>query len=153
LNNRKESKVKVIFVPSYLDGNDGIFNHSYYDLLIGLDMTVFPSYYEPWGYTPLESAAFGIPTITTDLSGFGLWVSHEPKGIENGVAVILRTEYNYHDVSEDIQDNIILFANKTQEEVAELRKRVQDIAHKACWHEFISYYIKAFNIAFKKIKK
>jgi len=150
LNNRKENKVKVIFVPSYLDGNDGIFNHSYYDLLIGLDMTVFASYYEPWGYTPLESAAFGIPTITTDLSGFGLWVSHEPKDIENGVAVILRTEYNYHDVAEDIQDNVVLFANKTQEEIAGLRKRAQDIAHKASWHEFISYYIKAFNIAFKK---
>ncbi len=150
LNNRKENKVKVILVPSYLDGNDGIFNHSYYDLLIGLDMTVFPSYYEPWGYTPLESAAFNIPTITTDLSGFGLWVSHESKNIENGVAVIHRTEYNYHDVAEEIQDNIILFANKSQEEVAELRKRARDIAHKASWHEFISYYIDAFNIALKK---
>jgi glycosyltransferase involved in cell wall biosynthesis len=152
LNNRKENKVKVILVPSYLDGNDGIFNYSYYDLLIGLDMTVFPSYYEPWGYTPLESAAFGIPTITTDLSGFGLWVSHEPKDIENGVAVILRTEYNYHDVAEDIQDNVILFANKTQEEAAELRKRAQDIAHKTSWHEFISYYMEAFNIALKNKK-
>jgi glycosyltransferase involved in cell wall biosynthesis len=152
LNNRKENKVKVILVPSYLDGNDGIFNYSYYDLLIGLDMTVFPSYYEPWGYTPLESAAFGIPTITTDLSGFGLWVSHEPKDIENGVAVILRTEYNYHDVAEDIHDNVILFANKTQEEVAEIRKRAQDIAHKTSWHEFISYYMEAFNIALKNKK-
>ena len=150
LNNRKENKVKVILVPSYLDGNDGIFNQSYYDLLIGLDMTVFASYYEPWGYTPLESAAFSIPTITTDLSGFGLWVSHEPRNIENGVAVIRRTEYNHYDVAEEIQNNIILFANKSQEEVAKLRKRAHDIAQKTSWNEFISYYIEAFNIALKK---
>ena len=75
LFNRKEDKVKVIFCPSYLDGNDGVFNLSYYDLLIGLDGTVFPSYYEPWGYTPLESLAFRVPTITTSLSGFGKWAA------------------------------------------------------------------------------
>ena len=55
-----------------MDGKDGIFNMTYYDLLIGMDATVYPSYYEPWGYTPLESIAFGIPTVTTDLAGFGL---------------------------------------------------------------------------------
>jgi len=73
LNNSELDKVSIIFVPSYLNGDDGIFNVSYYDLLIGLDLTVFPSYYEPWGYTPLESVAFSVPTITTSLSGFGLW--------------------------------------------------------------------------------
>ena len=150
LNNSQECKVKVIFVPSYLDGNDGIFNHPYYDLLIGLDMTVFASYYEPWGYTPLESAAFRIPTITTDLSGFGLWVSHEPKTIENGVAVIHRTEFNYFDVAEKIQDNIVIFANKKQEEIVELRERAHAIAHKTSWNAFIAYYMDAFNIALSK---
>jgi phosphorylase/glycogen(starch) synthase len=70
LNNERSSRVKVIFVPSYLNGNDGIFNKNYYDVLIGTDLTVFPSYYEPWGYTPLESLAFSVPTITTSLTGF-----------------------------------------------------------------------------------
>ena len=68
--NLAADKLKIIFVPCYLDGRDGIFNKPYYDLLIGMDATVYPSYYEPWGYTPLESIAFGIPTITTDLAGF-----------------------------------------------------------------------------------
>ena len=58
------SKVKVIFVPTYLNQNDGIFNKNYYELLVGMDLTVFASYYEPWGYTPLESIAFSVPTIT-----------------------------------------------------------------------------------------
>ena len=72
-NNATGDKVKVYFVPSYLNGNDGVFNMSYYDLLVGLDLTIFPSYYEPWGYTPLESLAFSVPTLTTSLAGFGLW--------------------------------------------------------------------------------
>ena len=68
--NQASEKLKIIFVPCYLDGRDGIFNKPYYDLLIGMDATVYPSYYEPWGYTPLESVAFGIPTVTTNLAGF-----------------------------------------------------------------------------------
>ena len=80
-SNSKEERVKIIFVPSYLNGDDGIFNTSYYDLLIGLDATVFPSYYEPWGYTPHESIAFSIPTVTTSLSGFG---ATKMEGIDDG---------------------------------------------------------------------
>ena len=75
MSNSAESKVKVIFVPCYLDGKDGILNLEYYDLVLGNDLSVYPSYYEPWGYTPLESVAFHVPTITTDLAGFGLWVT------------------------------------------------------------------------------
>lgn len=74
LVNKEGSKVKVIYVPSYLNGDDGVLDRKYYDLLMSMDMTVFPSYYEPWGYTPLESLAFGVPTVTTTLAGFGLWV-------------------------------------------------------------------------------
>ena len=74
LNNAVGDKVKVYFIPSYLNGDDGIFNMKYYDLLAGLDLTVFPSYYEPWGYTPLESLAFKVPTLTTTLAGFAITV-------------------------------------------------------------------------------
>ena len=57
MSNAKTDKVKVLFVPCYLDGNDGIFNLSYYDMIVGNDLSIYPSYYEPWGYTPLESVA------------------------------------------------------------------------------------------------
>ncbi len=73
LNNQVSDKVKILFVPTYLNGKDGIFNLRYYDFLMGFDLSVFPSYYEPWGYTPLESIGFGIPTLTTSLAGFGVW--------------------------------------------------------------------------------
>ena len=65
---RTEGKVKLLFVPCYLNGIDGIFDLSYYDLLVGMDLTIYPSYYEPWGYTPLESIRYGVPTITTTLA-------------------------------------------------------------------------------------
>ncbi len=152
LDNSKERKVKVIFVPSYLSGNDGIFNKSYYDLLIGLDMTVFASYYEPWGYTPHESAAFGIPSITTDLSGFGKWVSAEPIGIENGVAVLHRTDSNYEALAEDIQNNIISFANMNDKERSEVIKKTFAIAQKGEWKEFIQFNLQSFEFALGKNK-
>ncbi|MFC2443271.1 MAG: glycogen/starch synthase, partial [Capnocytophaga ochracea] len=95
LFNRKEDKVKVIFCPSYLNGNDGVFNLSYYDLLIGLDGTAFPSYYEPWGYTPLESLAFKVPTITTTLAGFGKWVNDYYPEKQKAIEVVPRTDSNY----------------------------------------------------------
>ena len=94
LNNDQKSKVKIIFVPCYLNGNDGIFNMLYFDLLIGFDLSVFPSYYEPWGYTPLESLMFYIPTVTTSLSGFGLWVKTYFKDPGNGISIIERTDDN-----------------------------------------------------------
>lgn len=75
--NRPEDKVKVIFVPVYLLGDDGIMNLSFYDLLLGNDLCIYPSYYEPWGYTPLEAIAFSVPCVTTDLAGFGLWANSE----------------------------------------------------------------------------
>jgi hypothetical protein len=106
--NDKDSRVTVIYVPCYLNGTDGIFNQSYYDLLIGMDATVFPSYYEPWGYTPLESVAFGVPTVTTTLSGFGQWILSSFKNDfdDCGVNVIARGDYNYNEVSEQIAQSL-----------------------------------------------
>ncbi len=98
LKNDQKSKVKVIFVPCYLNGNDGVFNMTYFDLLIGFDLSVFPSYYEPWGYTPLESLMLYIPTVTTSLSGFGMWVKTYFQEPGNGISVIERTDDNEAEV-------------------------------------------------------
>jgi glycogen(starch) synthase len=77
LNNLKEDKVKIILFPSYLNGTDSLLNLDFYDVIAGCHLAVFPSYYEPWGYTPLESAALGVPTITTDLAGFGRFIKEK----------------------------------------------------------------------------
>lgn len=102
--NDSKSQVSVIYVPCYLNGADGIFDLTYYDILPGLDATVFPSYYEPWGYTPLESVAFGVPTVTTSLSGFGQWVmsTFDNSFAACGVKVIHRGDFDYDQVKEHI---------------------------------------------------
>ena len=153
--NSATDKLKIIFVPCYLDGHDGILNKPYYDLLIGMDATVYPSYYEPWGYTPLESIAFGIPTITTDLAGFGLWAKKHVTGsnISEGVAVVNRDDFNYFEVADAITSSILTLAGKDKKEAAEIRKRSFSLAAKAEWSKFIVYYEEAFRIALESADK
>ena len=153
--NGSDFKTKIIFVPCYLNGNDGIFNMEYYDLLIGLDLTVFPSYYEPWGYTPLESVAFGIPTITTNFAGFGLWAQELEAGredLDKGVEVLERTEDNYFEIAEKIKDSILNYASLPSDKVQEARRNARELSEKASWEHFIAYYLDAYDLALQKAK-
>lgn len=151
--NSPSDKVKLVFVPCYLDGNDGIFNLNYYELLIGVDITVFPSYYEPWGYTPLESVAFHVPCVTTDLAGFGIW-ANEVKGgasqIEDGVKTIHRSDYNFNEVSDSIVDTLLKFSKMEKKQVTLVRRNAAKIAEKALWRHFIKYYYRAYDKALGK---
>ena len=156
MSNDKDSKVKVIFIPCYMDGNDGIMNITYYDLVLGNDLTVYPSYYEPWGYTPLESVAFHVPAITTDLAGFGLWVNSLKGGyseLKDGVKVIHRTDYNYSEVADAIKDTVSEFSALKDTEIKKIRKNAADIAEKALWKHFIKYYYEAYDIALRNAQK
>lgn len=147
LNNEKENRVKLIFVPCYLDGADGIVNKSYYDVILGNDLCVYPSYYEPWGYTPLESIAFKVPCITTDLAGFGLW-ANGAKGkaceIEDGVKVIHRTDDNYSEVAESIKETILSYAEMNKTTANKCRTNAQKLSKKALWSEFFKAYETAY---------
>ena len=153
MHNRKDEKVKVIFLPCYLDGKDGIVDMPYYDVVLGNDLCIYPSYYEPWGYTPLEAVAFKVPCITTDLAGFGLWANtvfgHEGQ-IADGVKVIHRTDYNYSEVADNIKDTVADFSNMTKKQVDTCRKNAGDLSNKALWSEFIKYYYEAYDIALTK---
>jgi phosphorylase/glycogen(starch) synthase len=150
LINNTKNNVKIIFVPSYLNGNDGVFNLPYYDLLIGCDQTVFPSYYEPWGYTPLESLAFSVPTITTSLAGFGLWSRKENKGSQDGVAVINRTDTNDREVSEEIMREILRNYKLNNNELNEVRNNALETSKTALWTNLFMHYQKAYDIAIEK---
>jgi glycosyltransferase involved in cell wall biosynthesis len=153
MHNRRDEKVKVIFLPCYLDGKDGIVDMPYYDVVLGNDLCIYPSYYEPWGYTPLEAVAFKVPCITTDLAGFGLWANtvfgHEGQ-ISDGVKVIHRTDYNYSEVADIIKDTVADFSNMTKKQVDACRKNAGDLSKKALWSEFITYYYEAYDIALTK---
>jgi glycogen synthase len=152
MDNGKDDKVKLIFVPCYLTGDDGIINLSYYDVLLGYDLCVFPSYYEPWGYTPLESVAFKVPCITTDLAGFGLWVNKELGRygeLNDGVKVVHRTDSNYHDVADNIEEALCEYSQFNAALVKSSRANAEKLSKKALWSEFIKYYDEAYDIALR----
>ncbi|MDY6300601.1 MAG: glycogen/starch synthase [Bacteroidales bacterium] len=151
-HNEVGDKVTVIDVPCYLNGNDGIFNMAYYDLLPGLDVAVFPSYYEPWGYTPLESAAFSVPTITTDLAGFGQWVldSFGDDSDKTGIKVLHRTDSNYSDVVQAIASSLINLYVMDAKQVLTVRRGARSTSKVASWENFIKYYDEAYQHAIAK---
>ena len=144
LQSDPESNVNLIFIPSYLDGDDGLLNFNYYDFLIGCDLSVFPSYYEPWGYTPLEAVAFHIPTITTTLAGFGVWMLNAGK-TNGGVKVIERDDYNTDFVVSEISRYITMekmqrrrftahrqsALNASRSTMAKFAKHYFDVYHRA----------------------
>ena len=154
-SNSPESNVKIIFVPCYLDGKDGVFNKPYYDMLIGDDLAVYPSYYEPWGYTPLEAVAFHVPCVTTSLSGFGMWanmVKGSRSTLLDGVEVVERNDYNTEEVVDALVESLLAFASSDKKQVDLMRRRASRLSEKALWKHFITYYYEAYDIALRNMQ-
>ncbi|MCF8303772.1 MAG: alpha-glucan family phosphorylase [Bacteroidales bacterium] len=152
LHNQPDDKVKIIFVPSYLDGGDGVFDMDYYDLLIGMDVSAFPSYYEPWGYTPLESLAFSIPTVTTSLAGFGIWVNSHVDEPDNGIRIIERTDHNHGEVAEAITKFMVEYNLMDKKAREKARKKAFEISRIALWKNFLHHYDEAYSKALQKVE-
>lgn len=149
ITNTKDCDITLIYVPCYLNGNDGIFNLSYYDTVVGVDATVFPSYYEPWGYTPLESVAFGVPTVTTSLSGFGSWICAERGNgfASSGVDVVERNDHNYREVVYAIAGDIRKLASMDDASRDAVRRAAVATSDAALWLYFMKYYEESYQIA------
>lgn len=149
LHNAESQKVKMVFVPVYLNGEDGIFDMDYYDFLTGFDVSVFPSYYEPWGYTPLESIAFGIPTITSSLAGFGQWVARNFQN-QKSVVVVERNDDNERQVATDIANAVANYASQDRTAMRDIRLQAMEIAQKALWENLYDNYLDSYNIALSR---
>ena len=146
LDNRMDDRVKVIYYPVYLSGIDGLIDLPYYEAITGCHLGLFPSYYEPWGYTPLESAALGVPSLTTDLGGFGRFLVQ--KGIiNNGVFILQR----FHKSEEEtVQHFTEILHNFTKlDEKGRVRQKIlaKEAANLADWAELIKNYYDAHNKA------
>lgn len=139
--------VRVMFVPCYLNGDDGVFNKGYYELLVGADVTVFPSYYEPWGYTPLESIAFGVPTITTSLAGFGRWVEKYANNAHRGVTVVYRDDSNSPELVEAIRKTLSQYTAMSEQEMETVRAQAMELSHIALWENLYINYENAYKMA------
>lgn len=155
--NHPDDKLLMVYIPCYLDGSDELFGGlTYYDLLLGLDATVFPSYYEPWGYTPMESVAFGVPTVTTSLSGFGMWVNNtfgEDSFAQSGVHVSERNDGNYSELCRSIASRLEEILRADEKVGSALRTAASATADRADWAHFMEYYLVAYAEAMKSARQ
>jgi glycogen synthase len=146
LTNKKDDKVKVIFYPVYLDIHDRLFELKYYEVIQACHLGVFPSYYEPWGYTPLESAALGVPAVTTDLAGFGKFIKENTKKNE-GVFVIDRLNKSYEECANQLFDVFYNYSNLSKNERVKQKMIAKKLSELADWKELVKNYYKAHNLA------
>jgi len=152
LTNKKEDKVKVIFYPVYLNGTDGLIDLQYYDALVGCHLGIFPSYYEPWGYTPLESAALGVPAITTDLAGFGRFIKAKDKRVDtSGIYVLKRFGITKEDVVKNFTDVLFNYSSLNRHERVNNKVNAKELAEYANWKELVNNYFDAHKLAVKKV--
>jgi len=143
--------VKIIFSPVYLNNEDKVYNLSYYDLLIGFDLSVFPSFYEPWGYTPMESLAFAVPTITTNLAGFGKWLQQKDANLSSAFRVINR--YHQEDSSvEQLKQAILDYAN-SKIDMQKARSNAIELSNLCLWDNMIENYYQAYDSALEILNK
>ncbi|MFI3268544.1 MAG: alpha-glucan family phosphorylase, partial [Rikenellaceae bacterium] len=149
LSNKSNGRVNIMLVPAYLDGIDGIFNEHYYNILSGFDVTLFPSYYEPWGYTPLESIAFGVPSLTTSLSGFGKWIQSMPNKIR-AVEVVERNDSNHEQVKFEMSNILRGYTHYTAKEWKEISNEAIELSKQSLWKNLYSYYLEAYDMAIAK---
>jgi phosphorylase/glycogen(starch) synthase len=149
--NNPQDRINVIFVPVYLNGHDGVFNLEYYDALSGCDLTLYPSYYEPWGYTPLESISYSIPTVSTDVAGFGRWVISAGRE-SDGIKIIRRFNREYHDAVLELNAHITNFINNRLDKNKTLKAEVRHAALSADWNIFFNHYLAAFELASKQCR-
>ena len=149
LFNSREDKVKVIVVPVYLNGSDGFFNRGYYDVTLGFDLGIFPSYYEPWGYTPLESISYAVPTVTSDLSGFGRYFKSN-FGEQKCVKVLQRESKSFEQSSDELTNYFLDFMKFDRYEFFKLKENSKDIAFRLDWKFFIKNYVNAYEFADRK---
>ena len=155
LNNSQDNYVKVIFYPTDLNSDNILLNMDLYDAIAGCHLTVLPSYYEPWGYTPLESIAVGVPTITTDLAGFGRYIKdkQDKKEKTKGVFILERYQKNDSEATEKLFQLLKHFSSFKHYERVQEKIKAKQLSFTADWNLLIENYLKAHNFAIRNNSK
>ena len=154
LDNAPGARVKVVQVPIYLSAHDDFLQLPYEAVLRALDLTAFPSYYEPWGYTPQESLAVGVPTITTDYAGFGRWAEGEGLGREDGIEVLHRERVAYSAIRSDLARALSRFVAEFDPRAAhDMVEVCRATARRTSWSDLIANYHTAFEGALGAVQE
>ncbi|NBC83352.1 MAG: alpha-glucan family phosphorylase [Bacteroidetes bacterium] len=153
ITNDAADSIKVVFVPAFLNGSDGIFNIPYNDLLCGFDCTAFTSYYEPWGYMPMESAIYGIPAITTSLGGYACWIKEHFNGELKGIQILERNDENNEQVKTRFVNAVCKVLHADDDEKRAIKENALDIAQTVHWSKLIGYYRQANTLALERAEE
>ena len=151
LANELGARVKVVHVPIYLAADDGFLNMPYEAVLRAMDLSCFPSYYEPWGYTPQESLAVGVPTITSDYAGFGRWASAAGLGREDGVSVLLRQRREWAVITTDLVEHLETWLREGVGDF-EVRDACRRSAQRTAWADLVASYDQAHRLAYEAVR-
>jgi len=151
LQNKPQDPVKVIFYPMYLSGADNLLNLTYYETMQGSHLGIFPSYYEPWGYTPLEAGALGVSSITSDVAGFGRFFCNEcVQGKSPGIFVLQRLKSTKEQSIQELANILLEYQALSKQDRTQNKLQARRIAQTCDWRSFIDNYVQAHNLAIKK---
>ena len=139
--NRKEDKVKIVYHPDFITSTNPLFGMDYMQFVRGCNLGIFPSYYEPWGYTPLECMACGIPSVTSDLSGFGDYLQHNfPDHEKNGMYVVERGKKTFDYSARQLTEYLHRFIKQSLRERIMQRNNVENYSAAFDWQNLIKHY-------------
>ena len=145
--------MKIVYHPDFIASTNPLFGLDYNQFVRGCHLGVFPSYYEPWGYTPLECVVRGIPTVTSDLSGFGDFIMQIMRDYENrGIYVVNRKTQNFNEAADQLANMLFRFVRLSQRDRIAQRNRVENISDVFDWTNLRSYYDTAHDLAIKRKK-
>lgn len=152
LNNSQEDRVKVIYYPRYLSSSDGLLGLEYYDAIMGCHLGIFPSYYEPWGYTPLECMAHGLPAVTTDLAGFGKFMLSVLQSLEGtaqyAIHIVRREGVPYEHSVKDLSSFLFEFSQLGKRARINAKIKAKELSYLSDWALLMHHYCNAYKLCF-----
>ena len=152
LINSSDDPVKVVFHADFVTATSPLIPLDYEQFVRGCHLGIFPSYYEPWGYTPMECIALGVPAVTTDLSGFGAYVKrHVPEAHSHGMAVLNRRGRSFDQCCDDLVEHLYQFCRMNRRQRIDLRNRTERLSELFDWNTLARHYIDAHELAMQRV--
>jgi glycogen(starch) synthase len=149
--NNAHDKVKIVYHPDFIVPTNPLWGIEYEQFTRGCNLGIFPSYYEPWGYTPLESIARGVPAVTSNLSGFGDFVIHNiPNPEEKGIIVVDKVKNTFHQSAQQLAEELLRFVKQNRRERVEMRNKAEGASVNFDWDILTKYYDKAYLLAIQR---
>ena len=152
--NAADDPVKMVFHPEFVSVTAPTISLDYEQFVRGCHLGLFPSYYEPWGYTPMECIALGVPAATTDLSGFGAYVQrHVPDHDNRGILVLDRRARSFDQTCDALVDYLVAFCRLNRRQRIEMRNNVERLGELFDWSNLIKHYDEAHNLALERVAR